>query len=282
MAKLRFFTLSAGGELLLDQPLPPNKGLIYGDHSFTSFTWREKGVISLDLHWQRLCGTFEYLTGREGSDFKSKGRIFLRAVHLLLQKENPHSILGRVGWVLDLKDDIQFYLVLRPHLISSNPLKVSLYAAEAGHIFESKVKGSYFTQRFVAKEQKKSWDDIIFVSNDELLDASTSGILVKSRGIYFFSQLRGGVLESITRLEAQKYFKGEQIPYREKSITTEDLESAEALYLLNGSAGARAVAKVKLLNDRELELNPDFDFVKAFNEFRENQRTRIDEFFQFN
>jgi len=244
-----------------DQPLvtADNRGLRYGDGLFETIKVKDKKIYFSDWHCERLFHGMQLL-GFEPPAYFTPAYL-LSQVNELCKKNGHINARVRVNIVRGnggLYDPENHF----PNcIIQSWPLPESQYQLnEAGWVtgvyqeakksidsFSNLKSNNYLPYLMAAQYAKKQqWNDALLLNSEgNICDASIANIFIVRNGLVLTPPLTDGCIAGIMRRYLAENMVLQGFEFREKTISVEDLLTAEEVFLTNTIRGIRWVQGCK-------------------------------------
>lgn len=225
-----------------------NKGLFYGESPFTSLTFERNKYLLWADHRERLEKSLAFFYPK--MDLSK----ILKEVEDGLQTMKPkdqESYYFRITFFQHLEQSTLNFFIYRKE-IEKFSRQVSLGLAikrKSPGPLPSYVKiGNYVDARFELERVKEiGFDDVLFLSTDELItESSSSNIFFRKGEDIFTPKLNSCILDGITRRRFIEFLEEKEkknIIYGSYNLA--DILNADEIWLTNSVKGLRQVVKIE-------------------------------------
>jgi branched-subunit amino acid aminotransferase/4-amino-4-deoxychorismate lyase len=250
-----------------------NRPFLYGESLFTSFKTQNGTPQFLDSHFDRLEKAVEALFPFVVSDFKDLEAEISKSIDEKLEDYDQYFRI--TIWIeseeagLLVNSGTLHYQILEKKLVSTTrPVSLTYSNITKAHNERSPYLklGSYANAIMDLRSAKLSgFDDVIYLDCDtNILEASTSNVFYIKEDVFYTPPISGNVLAGITRLKLIECLKDAGRKVFENTISKNDLEEADAIFLTNAVRGITAVEK---LNDVSFNTEAVNEIRMLFDEF---------------
>ena len=243
-----------------------SKGLLTGEFPFTTTRISNGHICLWDYHRRRLEKTISHLYGAELVE-ETLALIEMALDKTLIEANKVASAYLRITLFKDGDGDLVFFLWVMEKMPEKNILK--LKAIKNDHysgqpLFIKMSDYSYtFSQREIAK--KSGLDDILFFNDqDEILDLSTSSLVLEKEGVFYFSELVPGILDGVTRGAFQNFLAEKNLRFVENKILYSQLGDFDCAFALNSFS---AVRNISLIDEFEYNVGKYTNLLSEFDLF---------------
>lgn len=234
-----------------------SRGLRYGDGFFETMK-AEKGIIQLkQLHFQRIVKSIELL-GFEFSRLINLDTIELKINQLLIKNHNLLNarirlmIFRRKGGLYDGVSNIPDYTIETFPLeeiveFNSNGLTLDIFSRALKSCDDfSNIKSNNFLPyvmgaKFATDNQLN--DAIILNSHKRICDTTIANIFTIKDGVLSTPSLQEGCIAGVMRQKILNMLK-DRYKIIEGTLTTQDIENADEVFLTNAIKGIRWVKSI--------------------------------------
>lgn len=237
-----------------------NRAFRYGDAVFESMRFSSGEILFFDDHYQRLQSALHVLGIKENESFSPNNLRF--HIHALIQANRIRGSArirvevfrnGEGTYTPDTNESS--FLITAGELEDENyPLNKEGLHIEVFSDLKKQVNifSKYKTANsllFVMAGmfiRKNNLDDCIILNeNGNVCEANGSNVFVVTSNIVVTPPLADGCIDGVMRKNLIRIFETENIPYSERSVSVDELSSAQELFLTNVSKGIRWVGAVK-------------------------------------
>ncbi|HEU5054182.1 MAG TPA: aminotransferase class IV [Hanamia sp.] len=226
-----------------------NRSFRYGDGLFETMRMHRGRILNLDLHFERLSNGMDLLGLFVPENFSKE--IFEYSVNELLEK-NFISQHARIRLMIFASEESLFEKERRTNfIIETFPLSEEIEWNEKGLVVDifpdarkscdgfSNIKSNNYLSSLMAARfaaMNKLEDALLLNSFERICESSIANIFLVKDGNIFTPPLSEGCVAGIMR---RWIFENFPFKIEEKTITTEDLLSADELFLTNSIAPVR-------------------------------------------
>lgn len=235
---------------------PNNRSFRYGDGCFETIKMVRGEMILADYHFERLFASLESLQFEKPNFFAPQ---YLKEQVVELAKKNYHEKLARIrlmvfrgnGGLYDTENHFPNYLIqtwaLNPanNELNENGLVIDIYK-EARKICDgfSHIKSnnylSYAMAALWAKKNKLN-DALLLNPCNRIADATIANVFIIKDGVIKTPAISEGCIGGVMRRYLSQCVRNENINFQETSVTVEDLQQAQEVFLTNAAYGMRWV-----------------------------------------
>ena len=212
--------------------------LFLGDGLFESLRTYANRPFALELHLERMALGIKAL-GLKEPDWSA----IRAAVGLLLEKEPFESGALRISFY----SDGNWFISHRAYLPPIRPLNCRTISVELGEI---SFKSASYQDRIALRRaaERDGFDDSIAVnSSGELVELSTSNIIIQVEGSWYTPHLASGALPGVTRGLLLENFD-----LREKRLLKSDFASVEAAAAISS---LREIHPIQAIDGKDLSIS---------------------------
>lgn len=227
---------------------PFNRGLLYGDGFFETMRSYDGKIFALNEHYERLSSTANFLKIPVPFSREALRNILMQLLNMNLLGDSDSRIRitlmrgeGGAGLFPDESADAEVVISADAvpkdiEKIQTKGVKLSLIdkiTIDHGSPLVSHKTVNYMPGILGLMEvRKKGGDEGLFVNNDgKVAEGITSNIFAVKNGIVSTPPVSAGILAGITRRIALKVARMSGIAVEEKDMTTEEIFSAEELFI---------------------------------------------------
>ena len=235
-----------------------NRSFRYGDGCFETMKMIDGDIVFDALHWQRLFSSIPVLQFDVPVFFSPE--YFLQQIKTLTQKNN-HQRLARIRITIfrgdgNLNDAnnkpnyvIQSWALQQIQTLNENGLVIDIYndARKQTDSFSSLKNNNYLPYSMATIWSKKNnIDDALIINNsNRIAEATTSNIFIVKNNIITTPALQEGCIAGVTRSYLLHCLRQANLPHEEAELTTEDLLTADELFLTNAGWYIRWVKRFR-------------------------------------
>jgi branched-chain amino acid aminotransferase len=237
---------------------PDNRSFRYGDGCFETIQLINGRIVLAAYHFERLFASLETLKFINPRSFTPQ-KLAHQIIEVASKNKHKHArvrltIYRGDGGLYDEVNHVPNYLIQTWELndsinqLNENGLIVDFFleARKACDSFSS-IKSNnflcYAMGALWAKQQKLN-DCIVLNSFDKVADATIANVFIVKDGTICTPPLTDGAINGVMRRHILKCIKDEGMPYREMSLTTEDVLQASEVFFTNAISGIRWVKQV--------------------------------------
>lgn len=240
-----------------------NRGLRYGDGLFETMKMKSGKLIFMDEHFARLWKGLNVLKFDIPKHFKAER---LEQEISSLATKNGHEIAARIrlnvirgdGGLYDAKNHLPFYIIQTWPLAvdnaqwNSNGLVLGIYeAAKKSCDILSNIKhNNYLPYVLAALDAKKEkWNDaIVLNTSGRICDTTSANIFIIKDNVVYTPPLSEGCVAGVMRRMIIKNLQNANWELVEQEINTEQLLSADEVFLTNSIYDIRWVQRIGEVN----------------------------------
>ncbi len=247
---------------MLDASVPvlfaDNRGVRYGDAVFESMRFQHGEILFYEDHFDRLRRAMDVIGTRENENFSVNNLRF--HIHALVQA-NRISDSAKIRLTVFRNGDGQGTYVPQTSassfIIHSEPLPSENFVLNHEglriDIFREMKKPVNILSPFKSANSmlyvlaglfktKNNLDDCIILNDkDNVCEAITSNIFIRKNNQTITPPLSDGCIDGVMRKNILRLMEQEGLSCIQKSLTVDDLKTADEIFLTNVSAGVRWV-----------------------------------------
>ncbi len=238
---------------------PFNRAFCYGDGLFETMIFRDKKLLYLADHWQRLSEGLALLDLHLPAELTPQKLSSL--ISELVQKNNlPQNARiklvawRRTGGLIAPESDKADYILLASELKKNAEIKPHAFISEKVKLYPgnlSKYKTLNFLpyiQAGIEKKQRKA-DEVILTDLDgNIAEASSSNIFWCKDDVLYTPSLETGCIAGIMRQQIIRFCLSENIKVQEGLFQPKDLENIELLFTSN----VNGLSLIENLNNKSI------------------------------
>lgn len=239
-----------------------NRAFKFADGFFETIKVFEGEIILKELHFHRLYTTLEKL--KFPITTFPKAEVLEKKIIELVNLNNSNSARIRItifagnGSLLDISNRVPNYLIqalplLQPkYFLNTSGIEVDFFkeAIKPCDHFSS-LKTNNFLPYVMASlyANEKGLDDaILFNQSGTIADATIANVFVIKDGIIITPPLQDGPVGGVMRKYLLHCFKENLFPFKEESLTIDDVLESSEVFLTNVIIGIKSVRKIQSSN----------------------------------
>ena len=235
---------------------PNNRSFRYGDGCFETIKMIRGKMILEEYHFERLFTSIEHLQFEKPNFFNPQ---YLKEQVVEIAKKNYHDKLARIrlmvfrgnGGLYDPENHFPNFLIqtweLNPanNVLNENGLVIDIYkdARKVCDRFSHIKSNNYLPYAMAALWAKKNKlnDALLLNPYNNIADATIANVFIVKDGIINTPALTDGCVGGVMRRYLLQCMSNKNMPVEETSITVDDLQQAQELFLTNAGYGIRWV-----------------------------------------
>lgn len=231
-----------------------NRGFCYGDGFFETMKIINGKIILKELHFERLFKSLESFKFKQPKNFNAT---FLEETIINLTTKNIHLKAARVrinvfrdnGNLFHIENEYPNYIIQTMPLdnthqqLNKDGLCIDIFNdAKKNQDNFSSIKSNnylpYVMAAFYIKEKKL--DDVLLLNHQHhIVETSIANIWIVSNGIILTPALSEGCIDGVMRKYLLNCLQQEGIPFKETTLTINDIQSAQEIFLTNAIVGIK-------------------------------------------
>jgi len=236
---------------------------LYGESVFTSFRTNSSIVFGFQQHIDRLYNAVVRTYGLDHLSLEQFKKYFLQQFDFAtLCKENPNHYF-RISFYTKGKlslatahfsqEDIAVKITINDLASTQEKsLKLKIFESPYSRHYVPIKSGSYFQSLHFKKQAiRDGFDDVLFTSQQEVTEASSSNIIFERDGEFFTPQ-GDFFLRGVTLALFAEYCDQRKVLFEEKIINQDGLTQYDHVYLLNSVKG---LIPVEVINNKRYAIN---------------------------
>lgn len=235
---------------------PNNRSFRYGDGCFETIKMIKGKMILEEYHFERLFASIESLQFEKPVFFTQQ---YLREQVTEIAKKNYHDKLARIrlmvfrgnGGLYDPENHFPNFIIqtweLNPanNALNENGLVIDVYkdARKVCDQFSHIKSNNYLPYAMAALWAKKNKlnDALLLNPYNNIADATIANVFIVKDGIIKTPAISEGCVAGVMRRHLLQCMRNENMPVEETSITVDDLQQAQEIFLTNSGYGIRWV-----------------------------------------
>ncbi len=235
---------------------PNNRSFRYGDGCFETIKMIRGKMILEEYHFERLFASIEHLQFEKPNFFNPQ---YLKEQVVEIAKKNYHDKLARIrlmvfrgnGGLYDPENHFPNFLIqtweLNPanNALNENGLVIDIYkdARKVCDRFSHIKSNNYLPYAMAALWAKKNKlnDALLLNPYNNIADATIANVFIVKDGIIKTPALTEGCVGGVMRRYLLQCMRNKNMPVEETSITVDDLQQAQEIFLTNAGYGIRWV-----------------------------------------
>lgn len=233
-----------------------DRGLLLADGLFETMNISQGKIHLFDFHWKRMVSSLKklYIT----PPF-SKERL-LREIYQLINSQNIHQIRWSIrltitrgegcrgiGFSSELKPN--YFITMSPWVPPKQDINMVITLSRRNENSSiTQIKSLNYLDNILARHEasQRDFDDAIFLNSKGFLSESTiANVFVVLNNIICTPPVSDGLLPGIAREVILNDASKRNIPFKECSISLNDLKHASEVFLTNTLIGIQRVASIE-------------------------------------
>src|SRR6185436_2096382 len=233
-----------------------NRSFCDGDGLFETMRWHDGKIFYLDDHISRLISGMKFLKMKIPGKFSVS--FFLKQISMLIKK-NKITGDARIrllvfrnegGYYTPADNSVSFAITAEKsetesYLFNKKGLRIDLFPETLklkNPLSNFKTtNSSIYTLAGIYAKQNRLDDCLILNSDGNIADAVSSNIFIVKDKKIFTPPLSDGCMDGVMRKNILEICKKEQIQNKERSLSVDDVLSADEIFLTNVIQGTRWV-----------------------------------------